>query len=929
MNRSVRSLVFLILLALGVGGCSSSNTAEEYVAFAESFRERGELELAVAELKNALRQSPDSLDARWMLGSIYLDTGDGEGAEKELRRCADLGMDYNQIVVPLMEAQLQQNKYQEVIDTLFDEPSMADADLMEVWRIRGAAFLRLKKLEAADEAFDNVLVLAPTSAEGLLGKARVAANRDSFEKAKSWLDKVFESDPAFAPAWSFLGDIEQFQQNPQGAEDAYTKALESRPDDVYDLSNRALMRILQNELLSATEDFQAARRGNATLKNKQPLVLYVQGQLNLKRDKNEFAAVAFDSMLEVAPDYLPARFFLAVAHYKLGNIEQAEQSLNMFRAKAPKYIAGHRLYAALKFSQGNYREARDILENLLSFHPNDAWSLALLADVAVLEGNPQESVENYRRIVELHPDSESAHLKLALGLMMQDQAAARKELAKIAESEQNATQARMLTLVSHLNSRDWDSAIATGKKLIEEQPGNWDAYTLLGGAHVGNGDSAQARTLFTRALELNPGNPNAANNLASMELREGNPAAARTLYESVLEQHPNEVSTLLGLSTLDERQGKFDEALTRLEAAVGKNPNDVSMRVALARLYLRTGQPSRNLSLVYEAKGEQATDPRILEVLVLSQLALGEYSSALNNAKKLVTANPESAQARYNLAEAYLRSDRGLEAVEQLDKVVELKPDHFGASVMRVRVQRKSNRLAEAVKLLDEIDPAYADRPEVLIETGWLMLYEKKYSEAITAFQAAFEKLPSGMLAIQVGIARWNAGMESEAIAGYKQWLEKNPEDVQVRFHLANSYMQLDEKAKAIETYKAILKVKDGDAVILNNIAWLLRESDPKEALKWAQRAVEASPDWPPALDTLGMLQMDSGEVNTAHRTFEKAAKLAPNDRELRYHLAMALSKMGEESQAVLILKALLTDSSEFPGKPEAETLLQTLNAKG
>lgn len=925
MNRSVVSaVVFAFVILLGLGGCGEDKTAAEYVAYAKSFREAGNLDSAVVELKNALCQSPDSIEARWILGSIYLDTGDGEGAEKELRRCADLGMEYNDIVVPLMQAMVQQEKYQKVIDTLFDEPAMDDEALKQIWLMRGHSYLKLNELSPADEAFDKALAVVDADPEALLGKARVAANRDSFKKARGWLDKVFAVEPTYAPAWSFLGDLEQFQQNPEAAEQAYTKALETRPNNVYDLASRAMMRIFQNKLQSASKDFESARRENARLKVKQPLVLYVQGQLNLKRDKNEIAASAFDSMLEQTPNYLPARFFLAVAHYKQGNIEQAEENLGIFRAKAPRYAAGHRLYAALKFSQGNYNEAREVLENLLSFDPDDAWSLALLADVAVLEGDPERSVENYRRIIELHPESESAHLRLALGLMLEDQDAARRALAEAERKGQNVGQTRLLTVVSHLNASDWDSAIATAKKLVEEEPNNWDALTLLGGAYVGNGELLEARKLFQKALKLKPGNPNAASNLARLELKDGNIKGARALFEQVLEYNPADTSALLALSTLDQQQGEYEAATKRLQDAVAEAPNDLALRLGLARLYLRTGQPSRNLSLVYEAKGDEATDPRILEILGRSQMALGQYPLALNNFQNLVEVRSD-AETNYLLSQALMQTNNSEEGQAALDKVVDLQPDHFGASVMRVRILRQQNRYQEAVKALDDIDPAYAQRSEVLIENGWLSLWKKDYAQAISAFDQAFDMVPSSLLVIQLGIARWNAGQEKESLKGYRDWLQDNPEDAQVMFHLANSYMERGDDDQAIAAYRKLHEQAPGDAITTNNLAWLLRDKNRSEALTWADKTIALAPEWGPGLDTLGTLQMAANEVTEAHRTFEKASQAAPNSPDIRYRLALATARIGDKDQAFRILKALLSTPGEFETREAAQALMDEI----
>ncbi len=101
------------------------------------------------------------------------------------------------------------------------------------------------------------------------------------------------------------------------------------------------------------------------------------------------------------------------------------------------------------------------------------------------------------------------------------------------------------------------------------------------------------------------------------------------------------------------------------------------------------------------------------------------------------------------------------------------------------------------------------------------------------------------------------------------------------------------------------------------------------DALEWAEKATRTAPKWPPGIDTLGMILMEQGEFSQAYRKFEKASKLAPNNREFRYHLALVSSRMGEDRQAKVILRALLADPSDFDNKKDAEALMQTLKSRG
>ncbi len=64
----------------------NSAHADDYVREAEAYLEKGEAKAAVIQLKNALQENPANIEARLMLGRIYLQAGDGASAEKEFER---------------------------------------------------------------------------------------------------------------------------------------------------------------------------------------------------------------------------------------------------------------------------------------------------------------------------------------------------------------------------------------------------------------------------------------------------------------------------------------------------------------------------------------------------------------------------------------------------------------------------------------------------------------------------------------------------------------------------------------------------------------------------------------------------------------------------------------------------------------------------
>jgi cytochrome c-type biogenesis protein CcmH/NrfG len=90
----------LMACLLAVSSCEEPSP-QQRVENARAFLERGNAQLAIAELKRVLQDQPDDADARVMLGKIYLTGGELPYAEKELERAKALGIESAELMVTL------------------------------------------------------------------------------------------------------------------------------------------------------------------------------------------------------------------------------------------------------------------------------------------------------------------------------------------------------------------------------------------------------------------------------------------------------------------------------------------------------------------------------------------------------------------------------------------------------------------------------------------------------------------------------------------------------------------------------------------------------------------------------------------------------------------------------------------------------------
>ena len=108
---------------------------------------------AIIELKNALQISPENANARTLLGQIYLSSGLGANALKELQRAKDLGTKDPEISHSITSAMLMLGHFTEALAEI-KASGKEDAE----WKIlEGNAYLGLEDMDQARTAYNQAL----------------------------------------------------------------------------------------------------------------------------------------------------------------------------------------------------------------------------------------------------------------------------------------------------------------------------------------------------------------------------------------------------------------------------------------------------------------------------------------------------------------------------------------------------------------------------------------------------------------------------------------------------------------------------------------------------------------------------------------------------------------------------------------------------
>jgi tetratricopeptide (TPR) repeat protein len=154
--------------------------------------------------------------------------------------------------------------------------------------------------------------------------------------------------------------------------------------------------------------------------------------------------------------------------------------------------------------------------------------------------------------------------------------------------------------------------------------------------------------------------------------------------------------------------------------------------------------------------------------------------------------------------------------------------------------------------------------------------------------------------------------LRNDHIGSAEEWSKLSalvPNAAWVTTNLGVEYDAAGKREEAAKAYRDALAISPGNAVVLNNLAFLLAETpggDLFEAQRFARRARLMAPGSPDIMDTEGWISLKQGYVDDATGTFLRILTTQPENPAYRNHLAAAIVKRGLHSSAIdALLKAL------------------------
>lgn len=524
-----------------------ADPTSEYLTsgLAELYAKTGRIRDAVLEAQDIIKRDPNNLEARKLLGRIYLrslgDMQPGNGSQNVLKLAIE--------------------QYEQIIKI---EP-----DSVEDHLLLGRLYRLNNELQKAESEFKTAVKIQPDSEEAVTTLAYLYNEEGDTARATQALSAIPEASRS-AKLYSALGYTYEQQKQYKNAIGAYRRAIELDRDNL-----DAIRGLAQNLLNDGQTDAALEQYKIIAESNPEDAKTYLQiGEIYRRQGKYDLALDSLKKAESMVQDSIEVPYNIAAVYQAQGRYDEAAQVLQDLLNKTEKadgsYTQGERNNRAVFLERlgTNYRDAGNNQAALDAFR-----KMLTLGDENATRGY-QQVIDTYREAKQWQQATATA--KEAVQKMPNDRGLRMvldSQLADMGESEKALKDVRSL-LKGTAEDRDVYIAIAQ----INTRLKRWtDAQEALDKAEqISTKPDEKEYVYFLRGSTLE---------------REKKYEQAEEQFRKVLAADPQNAMTLNYLGyMLADRGVKLDEAVTLIKKAVDLEPSNGAYLDSLGWAYFKIGR---------------------------------------------------------------------------------------------------------------------------------------------------------------------------------------------------------------------------------------------------------------------------------------------------------------------------------------------------
>lgn len=489
------------------------------------------------------------------------------------------------------------------------------------------------------------------------------------------------------------------------------------------------------------------------------------------------------------------------------------------------------------------------------------------------------------------------------------------EVGRMARAAENA-----------LAKGDAASAANYAQRAVQTAPQNSKLWFLLGYSARLAGRYGQSLDAYQRGLQIDRSSVEGLSGMAQTYVRMGRLDEAKRLLMQVIASNPKRANDLAVAGELFMQTGDLPKGMELLQRAESLTPSAHS-ELLLAVGYMKSKQPDKAKQMLEIAKRRAPNSVDVFRAVANYYREVRDYKSAiatlkavprktsdvladlgysyeLNGDKKeaaqtyaqAANAAPKQLNFQLSAANAFLRAGDPDKTRQYLARAEAIDANHYRLHAIKAQLAKSENRNEDAVR---EYLIALERLPKEGVAEGVLYpiqlrlnlaeLYRENGNTAAAKQQIALAEAqmaniqvegPAKAEFLRVRAAVKTGGEEyAAAEADLKQALQLDPDNANIALQYANLLWKLKRKPEARNLYASVLKKDPSNRFALEGLGYLYREDgDVKAAAEYFTKLTRAYPNDYIGYLALGDLFASAGKYREAELNYQKAHTLAPTN---------------------------------------------------
>ena len=737
-------------------------------------------------------------------------------------------------------------------------------------------YLEKDQLGRANVQFQNALKINEEHIPALEGLAEIAERKNEFQAMFGFLQAIVRLQPDNVDALVKLAKLYLLSSDETGALENVEKALSREPNNADAIAVKAATMLRLDNSAEAVELAKKAIEINPA--SQEAVTVLASERINAS--DLEGALAYLEGALATDDSSAVLHLLRIQILSRLDRDTDVRAAYQRMIKDFPEEPAYRRLYASLLIGEDDLAGAREVLEGVAEISPDDVDAVVDVVRINYKIDGAQKAREVFKSYVDERDDDIDLKFAFANFLRLEKDFTASKAIYDALAAKRNddgvIRRAENELAAQALLQGDRETAERYIDKILEEDEQNSEALIKLAGLKINDNKLDEAILDLRTVLGNDPENQSAKLLLAAAFEQKGDISFAESQMAQAVETSKYDPGTTNLFARFLLRHNRVSRAEEVLAQSLAAFPNDVKNLKFLAALRLRqqNWQGAEEIAGVLEEVGDQ--DPIVSRILGAAYSGLQDYTGAIEVLTRENARSPLASRPLATLVNAYLRSDRAVEAEALLDKTLAQDPGNYDAHLLLAQVHRAQARDEEAIGVLRKAIAEEPARPE------------------------AYE----GLYQIYIG-----ANRRDEAAQLLDDGLKAAPTSDGLKVIKADLLIADGKKEEALAIYEDILARRPSDLLVSNNFASLMTELRDDEAS--LARAAEAAKVLEGSesgyfLDTLGWAQYRNGDVESAVANLEKAVRAAPQLYDARYHLGVVLIEAGETERGRAELKTVV-----------------------